>query len=234
MSSKLDTNEIILPRRDENGHYRISYSQYDSWKAVSSFNLKVYGNIEYMAAYFFGDKFPDAGWAQFGHEVEGYVTERDFADKFTAKEKQTMDPIVPLGVFQHEMKLYLLPNVYLLGYIDDMTSDMSKIRDYKTCSANSKAKYNKPDYYQLDIYGMYVQQVTGRIPEAEVCAIERKGNVMGKVNARHLLSVGESVWYIPKEFSQERFDIVKADLLKFVYSLSEHYKLYLKLNGQGL
>lgn len=234
MSNKRDINSIVLPRRDENGHYRISYSQFDSWKAVSSFNLKVYGNIEYMAAYFFGDKFPDAGWAQFGTEVEGYITEREFSDKFAPAEKQTMDPIIPLGVFQHEVKLYLLPNVYILGYIDDMAPDMSKIRDYKTCSTNSKAKYYKESYYQLDIYGMYVQQLTGKIPEGEVCAVERKGNVMGLENARHLLSVGKSVWYIPRVFTQERFDTVKADLIKFIYDLSDHYKLYLKLNGKGL
>jgi hypothetical protein len=221
--------EIILPRKDEEGNYYISYSQFTSWKSPQSFNLGVRGHIEYMVSYFFGEKFPDAGWALFGQHVENYVTERKDGEFFFPYEKELMDQIKPLGVFQHEVKFFLFDNVYLLGYIDDATADFSKIRDYKTASRNSKAKYSKPDYFQLDLYGMYVKQLTGKFPEAEVCIIERLGNVMGKIDARKDLKVGKEIWYIQRELSDFRSEQVRKDLLETIHEISEYYKLFLRL-----
>jgi hypothetical protein len=225
-------DEIILPRKDSEGNYYISYSQYSSWKSASGFNTGFDGNIEYMLSYFFGMRFADAGWALFGEQVEGYVTERLYGEFFTQQEKDVMATITPLGVFQHEVRFFILPNVYILGFIDDATPDFSKIRDYKTASKSSKSRYFTPDYKQLDIYAMYVEEVTGNLPEAEVCIIERKGNVFGKVDARQLLSVGNFVEYVPRTITKERCDQVRLDLIKTVSEISDAYKLYLKLNGK--
>lgn len=225
-------SKLILPRRDKDGNYYISYSQFSSWKDLKGFNTNMKGSAEYMLSYFFGERFEDAGWSQFGTEVEGYITEREFANQFTAKEKATLDSIKPLGVFQHEVKFFVLPNVYILGYIDDALEDFSKIRDYKTASKSSKAKYYKPDYYQLDIYATYVKEMFGHYPQAEVCIIERVGNCFGKVQRRDLLSVGSFVLYHQREVSEERSLEVRSLLLKTITEISDAYKLYLKLNGK--
>jgi hypothetical protein len=224
--------QIILPQRDDRGEYYLSYSQFESWSSKKSFNLGVEGRIEYMTTYFFRERHPDAGWGQFGSEVEDYICERKWAENFTDGEKEVMDQVVPLGVFQEEIKWYILPGVYIKGYIDDRLEDYSKIRDYKTASANSVKKYLKPDYKQLDIYAGYVESITGKIPEAEVCAILRKGNCMGMINRRDLLTVapGTEPLYIPREVPKERIEKVKAELISTVYEISGFYQHFLNLN----
>jgi hypothetical protein len=224
-------SEIILPRRDVNGEYYLSYSQLSTWKEMKSFNMGVLGEIEYMASYFLGRKWPDQGWALFGEQVEGYVCEKQYAEFFTEKEKVTLDKVTPLGVFQTEVKYYILPNVYILGYIDDRQSDWLKLRDYKTASNNSRARYYKDDYYQLDIYALEAMEKNGGvIPELEVCIIERKGNCFGLVERRDLLSVGDVIWYHTRESNHERLNLVREILIKTITQISDAYKVYLKIN----
>jgi hypothetical protein len=223
-------SEIILPRRDKDGNYYISYSQYSSWKDLKSFNMGLLGKVEYMACYFFGVQFPDQGWALFGSEVEDYICHKKWFEKFNERERGVMDTITPLGNFQVEVKYWILPNVYIYGFIDDATEDLSYLRDYKTASANSKARYYKEDYTQLDIYALYARQQTGKIPEKlEVCIIERKGNCFGMVERRDLLSVGEQIWYRPRETSIERLTKVESDLIAAIKDISYMYQLYLKM-----
>ena len=227
-----EPNNIVLPRRDKDGNYYISYSQISTFKDKESYNLKVLGKIEYMAAYFFGDSWPDSGFAQFGLEVEDYICNGAFAENFTAEERKVLDSIEPLGNFQVETKIWLFPNVYIKGYIDDSIPSLEHIRDYKTASMNSKAKYYKDSYIQLDMYAMHVLQETKKLPEKlEVCIIQRTGNCFGMVNRRDLLKVGEQVWYHERETSMERINQIKADLRATVYEISEVYKLFLKLNN---
>lgn len=222
--------DIILPRFDGQNYY-ISYSQFSSWKEANSFNLGVSGKQEYMLSYFLGHDFPDQGWGLFGQEVEDYICHKKHADKFTDKEKFTLDKIKPLGLFQKEVKIWILPNVYLKGFIDDGLEDLSWIRDYKTGSNNSRQRYYKDDYVQLDLYSLYVLQETGKLPEKlEVCIIERKGNCFGMVNRRDLLSVGTEIWYHYRETSIERLERIKAELTAVIYEISNAYKLFLKVN----
>lgn len=224
-------NNIVLPRKDANGDYYISYSQFSSWKDAASFNLGVKGSIEYMVGYFFGHKFPDQGWGEFGKVVEDFICEGTSDDFLTTQEKETLSQIKPLGNFQIEVKLWILPNVYLLGYIDDGNKELTWIRDYKTASNNSRQKYYKDDYVQLDLYAMWVLQETGKLPEKlEVCIIERKGNCFGMVERRDLLSVGKEVWYHEREISKERLDKIKSDLIQAVMDISKAYSIYLKMN----
>lgn len=224
-----EKHDIQLPRRDENGEYYISYSQFTTWRDDVSFNMGVKGSIEYMAAYFMGESWPDQGWAQFGSEVEDYICHRKFADKFDAQERAFLDAVPPLGNFQIEIKHYILPGVYIKGFIDDALPDMTRIRDYKTLSASNK-KYEKDSYVQLDIYAGAVQKLTGKIPEIEVCGIPRTGNCFGLVERRDLLKVGGPHKIIPRVTSQERIDSVMAELITAVFQISEAYKFFLKMN----
>jgi len=221
---------IILPRQDENGEYYLSYSQKSTWSAIKSFNLGISGRIEYMASYFLKRRWPDQGWAEFGQDVEDYVCEKSGADKFKPNELLVLDRITPLGLFQQEVKYYVLPNVYIKGFIDDMTPEKTLIRDYKTASVASKARYYKDDYTQLDLYANAVYKETGVLPQAEVCIIERKGNCFGMVERRDLLSVGEEIWYHQREISLERIARVEAEVLTTIFDISSHYKHFLMLN----
>jgi hypothetical protein len=141
-----------------------------------------------------------------------------------------LNQIKPLGVFQEEIKYYVRPGVYIKVFIDDRKEDYTLIRDYKTASKTSKARYYKDDYYQLDLYANAVYKKTGVLPQAEVCIIERKGNCFGMVQRRDLLSVGQEIWYHPREISLERIKKVEAKVMVAIHDISTHYKHFLALN----
>lgn len=222
------SNQLVLPRQDEEGNYYISYSQIKNWNADNSFNLKVLGKMEYILEYFFGEDFGDMGWAQFGQDVEEYITERTKADTFTDEEKATLETIQVLDEQQKKIKIQF-DGFYLLGYIDDMAKDMMHIRDYKTASANSSKQYYKDDYYQLDIYGMWVKQETGKLPKkAEVVIVERGGNCF-KGGGRSVLTVQNEVWYHERELTEKRQDYLREYITNTAKEISEVYGTFLKM-----
>jgi len=219
---------IQLPRVTESGKPRISYSQIRSYKSKKSFNLQIDGSLEYMIEYFMGHKFPDVGWGEFGHDVEGYIGERKFAEKFDEDEKKILDNIEPLGVLGEEFEIDFGEFV-LVMIIDDRAKDWAKIRDYKTASKNSSKRYYEEDYKQLDIYALKPYMESGFIPELEVKVIERKGNCMFG-GGRDVLKVGKEVWTIQRETSEERLEVIKNEIFTTVIEISDLYKEYLKLN----
>lgn len=224
------SKEIILPRQDEEGNYYISYSQIKLWQDLKSFNLGILGKCEYILSYFFGEDWPDAGWAAFGSDVEAYITEREKAETFDDREKKILESIETLGVFQQEVKIQF-DGFYLKGFIDDMTKDMVYIRDYKTASENSAKKYYKPEYRQLHNYSLWILQETGKLPEkAEVCIVERKGNVF-RTPGRENLSVGERVWYHTIDITMEEVEKERENIIQAVQEISDCYKVFLKLNS---
>ena len=250
-------SKLILPRKDKEGKYYISYSQATSWNDKRSFNLGIEGRLEYMLSYFHKVRFPDQGWAMFGEDAENYVCYKDLTNKevgeldainlanlkegrdlrlvgdsidsFTEREKEIMDAIEPLGVFQKEIKIDF-GDFYVLGYIDDALGDFKKIRDYKTCSENSSSRYYKDDYFQLDLYSMWVKQELGYYPDVlEVCMIERKGNCFGMVERRDVLSVGNKVWYHNRVTTEDRQKYLKDYILRTALEISSYYKTFLEL-----
>lgn len=224
------TNEIVLPQKDDRGYY-ISYSQFSSFLSKKSFSLGIEGKLEYIRGYFFGERFPDQGWGQFGTETEGYICDKEFADNFTDREKEVMNKIKPLGVFQKEISVPLFEGIRLKGFIDDANEDLSIIRDYKTASATSKMKYYKDDYYQLPLYAKAIELETGKLPlKAEVCIIERKGNCFGMTERRDLLSIGNEIWYHEVDVSEQRVNEVIERIKATVIEISELYKVFLKVN----
>lgn len=222
---------LILPKQDAEGNYYISYSQVKAWTETKGFSTGQLGKIEYIRKYFFNEKFPDkTGFAQFGTEVENYITTRTDADKFTLQERKVLDTIEPLGVFQKEIKLQF-KDFYVLMYIDDKRADYSKLRDYKTASEKSSQKYYGEEYNQLDIYALGAKQECGKVPqELEVCVIERLGN--GFKGGRNVMTVGERIWYIPRKTDEHRLLMLEKLIKKTVSEISEYYDVFLTLNNK--
>lgn len=222
---------MILPRKDAEGNPYISYSQIKTWNEAKGFNTGKKGRHEFIMTYFFNEDFPDInGFAQFGTEVEDYICGKEYAKSlFSSEEKQTLDKIQPLGVFQKEIKIPFSEGFYLKGFIDDSKNDFSKLRDYKTASEKSKAKYYGEDYDQLDIYALGAKQITGILPkELEVCVIERLGN--GFRGGRSVMTVGKNIWYIPRETNEKRIQTLKENIIRTVEEISKYYEVFLKLN----
>jgi hypothetical protein len=142
-----------------------------------------------------------------------------------------LEKITPLGKFQHEAVIDFGKFV-LLGYIDDATEDFLHIRDYKTKSKGTMRKLVTPDTYQLEVYGLYVQKMLGITPEKyEYCVVERLGGrecMQG--GGRDVLSVGENIWYLDKEVTQDRLKETEKLIIDTVKDISSHYKTFLKYN----
>lgn len=220
--------QINLPKKDDDGKFMISYSQISKWNEAKGFVTRKEGKEEYMMQYFFGEKFPDQyGFAQFGKDVEDYITLRQGAELFSEAERKTLELITPLGVFQKEFKLDF-GDFYVLGYMDDTNKETDHVRDYKTASANSKKKYYEESYNQLDIYALAVEQETGKIPLLEVVCIERLGN--GFRGGRSVMTVGETVWYIPRETNAERLDYLRNYIISTAEEISDYWTVFQKLN----
>lgn len=224
---------IDLPKKDENNVNYISYSQIKMWNEEKTFLKNYSGKEGYIRRYFFKEKEEDfTGYSQFGTEVENYITLRMDGDKFSNKEKQLLETIKPLGVFQKEFRLEY-DDFYVIGYIDDLTEDFSKIRDYKTASEKSSKKYYEDDYHQLDLYSLGVKSITNKLPkEMEVVCIERIGN--GFRGGRSSLYVGENVWYIPRKTNKKRLDSLEKNIISSVKEISEYYKVFNKLNNSKI
>lgn len=219
---------IILPKQDKNGNYYISYSQINAWNDLKGFNTGKPGTHEYIRSYFLGERYEQNSFATFGKEVEDYICYRGSKDKFDKREREVLNSIKPLGVFQHPI-IINFDGYYLAGIIDDCDESFTKLRDYKTCSTKSAEKYYKDEYEQLDVYALGIKQKIGLLPkELEVCAIERTGN--GFRGGRDVLKVGEEVWYIPRKTNEKRLNTLERKIQRTVEEISHLYKIFLKLN----
>jgi len=220
--------KLLLPKTDENGVGLVSYSQVSLWEEVKSFNLSILGRYEYIRSKMLGEKYEDMGWGQFGNEVQEYIQERKHSDNFDQEEKAVLETIQPLDIYEEEFFIDF-GTFKLLGYKDDVKKDYSLIRDYKTASENSKAKYYTDEYKQLDIYALDTYKKHSFIPELELCIIERTGNPF-KGGGRDVLKVGKQVWWHKRETNLQRLNKIEQGIIKSVKEISDYYKVFLKIN----
>jgi hypothetical protein len=236
------------------GKHYISWSQIESFNDKSGFNTGLLGEFEYILGYFLGIKFPDLGWGDFGSEAEAYITLRDKdvntleeSDKnyllaaqknFTPREKETLEKIKPLGIFQDEICYYVEElDVIVLGYTDDRTPEINGkiiklLRDYKTKSQSSKKDLHLDKKHQIELYVLGYRQQGLEVENAEYCIIERLG---GKEcfngGGRESLSVGKEIWYEPYSWDEERLKDTHKMIVETVKKISSLYSTYLKIFG---
>lgn len=223
------------------GEPYLSWSSIETFNDKSGFNTGLPGEQEFILKYFFEDKFPDMGWGIFGQEVEGYVCEKEFEDKFSEKEKETLDKIKPLGVFQEEIVYDTGLGFIVIGYIDDHTpveedkegnKFISLLRDYKTKSESSKKDLHLDKKHQIEIYTLGLQQKGIEVKNAEYCIIERLGGwdcMQG--GGRESLSVGKRIWYEDYDggrLKEKRLEKTKYLIEMTAKKVSELYKVYKK------
>src|SRR5699024_5468727 len=143
------------------------------------FNTGLEGDLEWCKKYLFGSKFPDMGWGEFGSRVEDYICEKEHLDKFSKEEKEVLDKIKPLGIFQREITVYIEDlDIIVLGYIDDMSVEkdvVTMLRDYKTKSKSSKKDLHLPKKHQIELYTLGLKQEGFTVKKAEYVVIERLG-----------------------------------------------------------
>ena len=236
----------------------ISWSQIESFNDKSGFNTGLLGEFEYIIKYLSFNTFKDLGFGVFGSETEAYITLRNLPKKeiekleekvrkeledslinFSDREKQVLDKIQPLGVFQDEICYYIEElDIIVLGYIDDRTKEengkIRLLRDYKTKSESSKKDLHDPKKHQIEIYILGKRQVGLEVENAEYCIVERFG---GKEcmngGGRESLSIGERVWYEKYTWTEERLKETHNMLVDTAKRISSIVTTYQKYFGEN-
>lgn len=237
------------------GKYYTSWSSIESFNDKSGFNTGLIGEFEYMLSKFSGIKFPDLGWGQFGSETEAYITlrnrkdlsdieekvQQEFRDalkNFTQKEKDILDKIEPLGVFQTEICYYIKElDIILLGYVDDhspvLNSKVKMLRDYKTKSESSKKDLHDPKKHQIEGYILAFNQKGVEVENAEYCVIERFGGYeCMQGGGRESLSIGDRIWYEAYKWDEARLKVTHQMIIDTAKRMSSLYSTYLKYFGE--
>lgn len=219
------TTQLILPRKDEDGNYYISYSQLSKWKRSKR---------DYMRKYFFGE--PDDNpalqkYGDFGHKVGESYENNDFS-KWEDDEAKFLQSLPHYDEFEREIKLRM-DGFYVLGYIDTNTKPekyVQKIADYKTGEIHKrKSDYESDEYKQLYIYAAAMQQEFGELPdEAHVVLIGRAGNAF----AGEELTLVKDAEIIEKEINQDIIDKTLQYVQQTAEEISRYYVSYLKMTGQ--
>lgn len=234
------------------GKNYISWSTCESFNDKAGFNTGLLGEYEYILNKLSKVKFPDMGWGDFGSQVEAYITLRDKKDlkKFDKQavgdfevalktisdtEKETLNKIEPLGVFQYEICYYIEElDIIVLGYIDDYSpvegGKIRMLRDYKTKSESSKKDLHLPKKYQMELYILGLRQQGYEVQNAEYCIIERfGGRECMNGGGRESLTVGDRIWYEPYTWTEKRLEetveMIK-DTAKRISSIKNTYDLY--------
>lgn len=228
------SKQLILPRKDDDGNYYISYSQISKWKRSKR---------DYIRKYFFGEPDDNAAlqlYGDFGHKVGEAYENNDFS-AWNKEEAEFLQTLPHLDEFEREIKLKM-DGFYVLGYIDTNTKPVlhknaehglyvKELADYKTGDIEKRApEYEADDYLQVDIYAAALHQEYGVYPEkGSVVLIGRSGNAF----AGEELNLTLEAEIIDKPISAERCESVLEDVQKITEEISEHYVAYLKLTGNG-
>lgn len=231
----------------------VSWSQVESFNDKSGFNTGLLGEFEYILGRFSKIEFPDMGWGQFGSETEAYITLRKLPKKdlkkienkvqqeladairnFSNSEKEVLDSIKPLGVYQDEICYFVEElGVIVLGYIDDRSPEVNGVvellRDYKTKSESSKADLHDDKKHQIELYILGLSQRGLEVKNAEYCIIERLGGRECMTGGgRESLSIGKRVWYEPYSWDEERLKVTHQMIIETVIKISSIFSTYEK------
>lgn len=226
-------NQILLPKKDEDGKQYISYSQLSKFKKSKR---------EYIRDYFFGEDTSSEAlkkYGEFGSRVGESFENSDFS-KWDREGEAFLKSLPHFDEFERKIKLDM-GSYYVLGFVDSNTKPekigrsnklwVREIVDYKTGEIEKRRPdYESEDYNQLEIYSGALLQEFGRLPEkVSVVLIGRAGNAFKGEE----LTLTKEAAIIPKEIDLEAVERVKESIDKTVKEISDLYKAFLKLKGNG-
>lgn len=235
-------SSIILPKTYVNnasgkypqheGKYKMSYSQYTSWK-----NLEYRPN--YILQYFSNATLPAGIFAEFGSDAGTYIEYRANGNIYEPKmlgEKdiKVLDALeYPDNCIYEDEIVVDLGDFVIQGFTDrsEFFEDNSVgILDYKTGSIEKKeAFYSSEEYGQSTLYAYQKEKEGKAIAYSKVLILDRKGNGFEK----HPLRLTGETKEIYTPYSIERAERLLTDIRKVTEEISSCYKTYLKIFGKS-
>lgn len=210
---------IKLPKSDDKGQY-LSYS------AMTCFNKE---RRKYIREYFLKEPRTTNDYLEFGSKVGEALETNDFS-KFSEEEQKLLKKVPRLHEFERPINLWFEDQAFrVMGFIDSNDEALKNVIDYKTTTndGSKMAQYSEPDYLQLVIYGMAIEQEKGVHPESiKIIGIGRNGNAF----QGETLTVGDTLFEQELEISAERKEYAKEYILKTAKEITEYTKVFEKIN----
>jgi hypothetical protein len=198
---------LILPRTDKEGIPYVSFSQLKKFHTNRN---------EYYEQYVLNKPFVDNPWAKFGRDVGTALETGDFTN-FSASERKILSSVTRLTDFEVEVKLWY-DGWYVRGFID--TTDFECLIDYKTGGLGKDAQYYAPDYTQLQLYTLALQQEGLVIDAAWVEFIPRVGN---PYRGETLMVDNKPIKRIDMDISPKRLGQVRDETARMAREISEWF-----------
>lgn len=222
----MKSKQLILPRKDKEGRYYLSYSQISKWNKSKR---------DYIRSYFFGEEDNNPAlqkYGDFGHKVGESYEHNDFS-KWDDDEAKFLKSLPYYDEFEREIKLDM-GSFYVLGFIDSNTKKedgyVKKMLDYKTGEIVKRTPdYESDDYRQIHIYAAALEQEYKKLPdEACVVLIGRDGNAF----AGDELTLSKEVAIIEKKLTKKSILETKQYIKEIAEEICSYYTIYLKLTNQ--
>ena len=202
-----------LPKKDKHGVSILSYSQIATFKKSKA---------DFYDRYILQKPFEGNEYTYFGLKVGEALEKNDFS-LFSDPEKTILKQVTRLHEFERSVFLeYKDHGFYLVGYIDTISEDFTRIIDYKTGGLGKEKQYSDTEYNQLHIYALAIKQDLGLdVKDASVEFIRRGGNAY---RGQKLFVKDEKPIVIPQDLSEERLKHVYWDILKTAKEIEKFYK----------
>jgi len=184
-----------LPKKDKHGVSILSYSQIATFKKSKA---------DFYDRYILQKPFEGNEYTYFGLKVGEALEKNDFS-LFSDPEKTILKQVTRLHEFERSVFLeYKDHGFYLVGYIDTISEDFTRIIDYKTG------------------YALAIKQDLGLdVKDASVEFIRRGGNAY---RGQKLFVKDEKPIVIPQDLSEERLKHVYWDILSTAKEIEKFYK----------
>lgn len=204
---------LDLPRKDENGIGKISYSQLSCYKRSKT---------DYINRYILNKPFIGNGYTDFGSKV-GEAIENNNYNAFSELEQVTLNKVKRLDEFEKPVKLDY-KGFYLTGFIDSNNEDLNYLIDYKTGGNGKEIQYDSEDYTQLCYYALAIKQQYGvEVNKAEVHFLTRVGNPF---RGQDLLVSNKDPLIINIDVSKERLRKLYWKTIDIVLEIEQFYNEY--------
>lgn len=199
----------MLPRKDDDGRFYVSYSQLSLFKRSPG---------DYYHRYIHEAPPVTNEYSDFGNKVGGALEENNF-NFFSENEKEILKKVPRLDHFERKVELNF-KNFFVKGFIDTCDSHYTEIIDYKTGKEGNEEVYKNKSYTQLQIYAMALKQELGYLPlTAKVVFITRTDDF--KVADKPPIE-------IEIDISKDRLREVYFETLDTTRKIAEFYKKYPK------
>ena len=209
--------QLDLPKKDKNGRSCLSYSQIKCFKDSKQ---------DFIDRYILQIPFVGNEYTDFGIKVGEALETGDFTN-FNKEESDVLSKVERLDEFEKFVSLDF-ESFIMYGYIDTISSDLSKIIDYKTGGKRKEFIYSQEDYTQLCYYALSLRQNYGVTPStAQVYFIRRGGNAY---RGEDLVVAKEDPIIIDVDISESRLKKVYWETFKVAKEIEEFYLAYLR-NG---